>query len=57
MLGQGYRLARNFWQICHENCEECSGKPDYDSNTKLISQNCLSCYDDLHFIYGHFFIL
>ena len=51
MLPQGYNLVRNYWQICHENCEDCSGKPDYDIHTKLISQNCLSCYGDLHLIY------
>ena len=53
MIPQGFYLVRNYWTICHENCEECNGiKPEYDSNNKLISQNCFSCYDDLHFIYN-----
>ena len=51
MLSKGYLLVRNYWRICHENCEDCSGKPDYDTNRKVISQNCLSCYGDLHLIY------
>ena len=52
MIPNGYILVRNYWQICHENCESCIIKPEYDSKNKLISQNCLSCYGDLHFIYG-----
>ena len=53
MVPNGYNLIRNYWQLCHENCESCGGiKPEYDSNNNLISQNCLTCYGDLHFIYG-----
>ena len=50
MAPQGYGLVRNYWQICHENCETCESKPLYENNI-LISQKCLSCYGDLHFIY------
>ena len=52
MASTDYILVRNYWTICHENCESCSVKPLYDSKNKIISQNCLSCYSDLHFIYG-----
>ena len=52
MLPQDYNLVRNYWQICHENCEDCNDKPEYDINNNLISQNCLNCYGDMHFIYG-----
>ena len=53
MIPLGYNLIRNYWTFCHENCEECNEiKPEYDSNNKIISQNCLSCYGDLHFIYN-----
>ena len=51
MIPQDYNLVRNYWQICHENCEDCNGKPEYDINHKLISQNCLTCYGDLRFIF------
>ena len=51
MIPQGYNLVRDFWQICHENCNNCTGKPDYDDHDNLISQNCLSCYGNLHFIF------
>jgi len=53
MLGQGYRLARNFWQNCHENCGLCFGKPVYDeTNTYIINQNCETCYEGFYFIHG-----
>ena len=52
MTPNGYILVRNYWQFCHENCENCIDRPDYDSNNNLISQNCISCYGDLHFIYN-----
>ena len=52
MLGQGYRLARNFWQNCHENCGDCFNKPVYDeTNTYIINQNCKTCYEGFYFIH------
>ena len=51
MISLGYILIRNYWQFCHENCETCIGKPIYNEYNQLISQNCLLCYGDLHFIY------
>ena len=52
MVAKGYRLVRNFWQICHENCGSCSEKPTFDeTNTFIISQNCLTCYTGFKFIY------
>ena len=51
MLPKNYNLVRNYWTFCHENCDTCDSRPEYDSNNKLISQNCLSCYTDLYFIY------
>ena len=51
MVPDGYILVRNYWDICHENCETCDEKPKYDSKKNLISQNCKSCYADLHFVY------
>ena len=51
MVPQGYSLIRNYWTICYENCEDCSAKPEYDNKNILINQNCLSCYDNLHFVY------
>ena len=51
MLPKGYNLVRNYWTICHENCEVCIDKPEYDLNNVIIKQNCLSCYDNLHLIY------
>ena len=51
MLEEGYRLARNFWQICHENCGSCSGKTTYDETNNIVSQNCLTCYTGFYFIY------
>ena len=53
MLGQGYRLARNFWQNCHENCGDCFDKPVYDeTNTYIINQNCKTCYEGFYFIHN-----
>ena len=51
MISQGYILIRNFWQLCHENCDTCSEKPSYNDYGELIGQNCITCYGDLHFIY------
>ena len=51
MIDQGYILARDCWQLCHENCETCTDKPSYNEYGELISQNCITCYGDLHFIY------
>ena len=51
MIAKGYTLVRNFWTICHQNCEECSEKPTYNEYRELISQNCLLCYGDMNFIY------
>ena len=52
MKPKKYYLVRNYWTICHENCGTCDERPEYDNNNKLISQNCLTCYKDLHFIYN-----
>ena len=53
MLEQGYRLARNFWQFCHENCGNCINRPVYDvTNTYIINQNCKTCYEGFKFIHG-----
>ena len=52
MVERGYRLVRNIWQICHENCGSCSERPTYDeTHTNIISENCLTCYDGFNFIY------
>ena len=51
MIEQGYILFRNFWQICHENCETCTGRPSYNEYNELISQNCITCFEDLKFIF------
>ena len=51
MISKGYRLVRNFWQICYDNCDTCDGPPIFDSNNNLISQNCQTCYIDHYFIY------
>jgi hypothetical protein len=51
MIDLGYNLIRNIWQLCHENCQDCYGRPIYNENNELISQNCRICYDNLHFIY------
>ena len=45
MIDKGYRLVRNFWQICHENCGECSSAPTDDSH------NCITCYTGYNFVY------
>ena len=52
MISNGYILVRKYWDICHENCDTCSASPLYDSNNNLISQNCLTCYDNLFFVYN-----
>ena len=52
MAPRSYILVRNYWQFCHENCEDCNVRPDYDEKNKLISQNCISCYGNFHFIYN-----
>ena len=51
MIEKGFRLVRNFWQICHENCGSCDIAPTYDEEGNLVSQNCLSCYTGHYFIY------
>ena len=51
MIPKELFLVRNYWNPCYENCETCNGKPIYDSKHNLISQNCSTCYGDLHFIY------
>ena len=51
MIEKGYRLVRNFWQICYDSCGTCSGPPTFDSKGKLISQNCITCYVGHNFIY------
>ena len=51
MIDKGYMLIRNYWQDCHENCETCTDKPSYNEYRELISQNCIICYGDLHFIF------
>ena len=51
MIDKGFILVRNYWQICHENCESCTEKATYNQYRVLISQNCITCYGDLHFIY------
>jgi hypothetical protein len=51
MIEKGYRLVRNFWQICYDSCGTCSGPPTFDSKGKLISQNCITCYEGHNFIY------
>ena len=52
MIEKGYRLVRNIWQICHENCDTCTGRPTYDeTNTIVINQNCRDCYEGFKFIY------
>ena len=50
-LGEGLRLVRNVWQICHENCGSCEIGPTYEGKN-LISQNCDTCYTGFNFIYG-----
>ena len=52
MIPQGYSLIRNYWTICHENCDDCNISPTYNSKNILINQNCISCYGDLHLVYG-----
>ena len=49
MIEERYNLVRNFWQ-CHDNCENCTKKTDYNEYNELISQNCILCYGDLHLI-------
>ena len=51
MIAKGYSLIRNYWTICHENCEKCYDKPTYNKYNELLSQNCELCYDGLKFIY------
>ena len=53
MIQLGYRLAREFWQVCHENCGECYGPTIYEDDTKTVvrSQNCINCYTGYNFIY------
>ena len=52
MVPQGYNLIRNYWTICHENCDDCTIAPLYNNKNILINQNCDSCYGNLHFAYG-----
>ena len=50
MISLGYFLVDNYWQLCHENCESCIDKPIYNENNELVNQNCIVCYEGLHFI-------
>ena len=45
MVEKGYLLVRNYWRICHENCDTCSSGPTEDSH------NCLTCYEGYNFVY------
>ena len=51
MLSKGYLLVRDYWRVCHENCDTCSTGPTYDSSNKIISHNCLTCYTGYNFVY------
>ena len=50
MIEKGYLLVRNFWQICHGNCEQCSQGPILDP-INGINHNCISCYTGYNFVY------
>jgi len=51
MLTKGYLLVRNYWRICHENCDTCTSGPTYDSENG-ISHNCITCYTGYNFVYN-----
>ena len=53
MIRERYRLARGFWQECHENCNTCSERTTYTDETMTVirSQNCIDCYPGYYFIY------
>jgi hypothetical protein len=51
MLSKGYLLVRDYWRVCHENCDTCSTGPTYDSSKNIISHNCLTCYTGYNFVY------
>ena len=53
MIEKGYRLVRNYWQICYDSCDTCSDNPPLFDLTKniLISHNCDTCYIGYNFIY------
>ena len=52
MIPKGYILLNNIWEKCHENCDTCFLSASYDLNNQIISQNCLTCYGNLNFIYN-----
>jgi hypothetical protein len=37
MIPAGYILVRNYWEICHENCDTCTISPIYDSIIVTLS--------------------
>ena len=51
MKSLGYSLVKNLWQFCHENCLNCTQKPQYDEYNELISQNCITCIEGYNLIY------
>ena len=51
MLLLNYSLENNMWKICHDNCFSCYGKPFFDENDTLVSQNCINCLDNYNLMF------